>query len=291
MNTKIEKKSWYFFRFQELVMHDTRLDAFDKSTYAALSMHADSNTGICFPSLKTLAEKAGCSKPRLIKSIKNLVKKGYIEKKKRNDNIKGNMSNVYKVVDLSYINNALNNAKENDNKRLEKSLKMRLNLKNSAIPDYNEVLTLVNEINKGGKRDLQALVNEINKACKRDLHELEPNNENHINNDDDDGEKFQKEKISKKTTTLFKEVFEHPIKEYEKEELKKYNFSEKIIQDSIKRTGKFGGKTFAYLLEILDSYIENNVENIEDIKKLDKRKANNNNDNHNIKELEKRGWN
>ena len=289
MNEKIEMKSWYFFRFQELIMHDTSLDAFDKSTYAALSMHADTNTGMCFPSLKTLAEKAGCSKPRLIKSIKNLVKKGYIEKKKRKNDIKGNISNVYKVVDLSYINNALNNAKENNNERLEKALKLRLNLENSAIPDYNEVLTLVNEINKGGKRDLQGLVNEINKACKRDLHELEPNNKNHINNDDDDSRKSKKEIFDKKTNKLFKEVFEYSIKEYQKEELRKYKFSPKIIQYAIKKTGKFGGKTFAYLLEILDSYIENDIQNIEDIKKLNKRKRNNNNLDQ--KELEKKGWN
>ena len=84
-NIGIEKKSWYFFRMQELAFEDDNLDSYDKLIYAVISKYSDMDTGICYPSLKTIAEKASCSKDRAIKSIKHLKQAGYIKVKNRKD--------------------------------------------------------------------------------------------------------------------------------------------------------------------------------------------------------------
>ncbi|MFW6025574.1 MAG: helix-turn-helix domain-containing protein [Candidatus Woesearchaeota archaeon] len=155
----IEGKSWYYFRYQELVITDKKLDAFDKTTYGAICKFADSGSGIAYPSYKTLQELIPCGSQRLAKSIKNLVKAGYLIKKKRKSTRKdgGHESNIYKVVDLSHISKALKRAKDNKNKKMETMIKERLDRK--PIPDEDEIMDIVVKYRKEktNKEELEEL--------------------------------------------------------------------------------------------------------------------------------------
>ena len=157
MQLGIEEKSWYFFRYQELVIMDKNLDAYDKVTYGAICKFADSNTGISYPSLTTLQKLASCSMPRLIKSIDNLEKAGYIKRKKRLRQNKngGNKSNIYKVIDLSYISNAKKYAKENNNKKMLKKLNNRL--EKHPIPTEEEITKIRYNFQDNNDNELEKL--------------------------------------------------------------------------------------------------------------------------------------
>lgn len=139
----IEGKSWYYFRYQELVIADKKLDVYDKTTYGAICKFADSGSGIAYPSYTTLQEMIPCSRGRLSKSIKNLIRAGYLEKKKRQStrNDGGHESNIYKVVDLSHISRALKRAKDNKNKKMETIINKRL--KHRPIPNEDEMMDIV----------------------------------------------------------------------------------------------------------------------------------------------------
>ena len=244
----IEKKSWYFFRYQELVIDDENLSAYDKATYGAICKYADSKTGICYPSLKTLSKKAGCSKPRLIKSIKNLIEAGYIKKEKRQNEKKGNINNIYKVIDLSYLNQAIQYAKENNNEKLFNKIKTRLD--SHPIPDYQEITTLVNEIDKGSKSDLQGVVNEINNPSKRDLHELEPSN--YIKTEEEDA-RAKRKKIPDKIKQKFDQVFNRELSVELYEKMLKLYSDQKILLKALKVAEEKGDKP-CYMLEILSDW-------------------------------------
>jgi len=159
---EIEEKSWYFFRYQELIIIDKNLDAYDKTTYGAICKFADSNTGKSYPSLNTLQELASCSRPRLIKSIDNLVKAGYIKREKRLKKSKsgGHKSNIYTVIDLSYISNAKAYAKKNNNDKMLKVINDRL--KKYPIPTEEEIIEIRHKYqkNESSQKELDDLYKE-----------------------------------------------------------------------------------------------------------------------------------
>jgi len=136
-NIGIEKKSWYFFRLQEIVFEDENLDTYEKAIYAVISRYADLDDRICYPSMKTIAQKASCSINKTRKCINKLVKAGYITKKIRQKE-KGNYnSNLYRVKDLAYISNAINYAKENNNKKMLKKINEKL--QTHPLPTEKEI--------------------------------------------------------------------------------------------------------------------------------------------------------
>jgi len=57
------------------------LTALSKLVWARLAQYAGED-GICYPSLKTLAEEVGATKQGVIKAIKQLIKEGFIEQEK-----------------------------------------------------------------------------------------------------------------------------------------------------------------------------------------------------------------
>ncbi len=147
----IATKSWYFFRLQELVFDDPNLDTYDKVIYAVLSKYADYDTKICYPSIKTISEKASCSCPTTIKHIKKLVKAGYITKTKRKDKNNKDTSNLYKIKDLGYIYNLKKYAKENENNKLLKIIHKRL--KQHPIPTYEEIMNINSQLQKENQKN------------------------------------------------------------------------------------------------------------------------------------------
>lgn len=145
-NIGIEKKSWYFFRLQELVFEDKNLDTYEKAIYAVISRYADLDDKICYPSMKTIAEKASCSVNKARKCVNKLVKAGYITKKVRKRK-KGNYnSNLYQIKDLAYISNAINYAKKNNNNEMLK--KINETLKTHPLPTEKEITKIKYEYDR-----------------------------------------------------------------------------------------------------------------------------------------------
>ena len=58
-------------------------NVYDISVYVCLSKFADYGDKTSFPSYQTIADKIGCSRNKVISSVKNLVKLGLVTKKKR----------------------------------------------------------------------------------------------------------------------------------------------------------------------------------------------------------------
>lgn len=159
----IEGKTWYYFRYQELVIRDKKLDTFDKTTYGVICSFADSSTGIAYPSYNKLQEIIPCSRARLAKSIKNLIKAGYLVKKKRQTTREdgGHESNIYKVVDISHISKALKRAKDNNNNKMERIIRERLEKR--PIPSEDEIVEI---IYKYGKKNKESSKDELDRLYK-----------------------------------------------------------------------------------------------------------------------------
>ena len=150
----IEKKSWYYFRLQELVFDDNNLKPRDKLVYTVINKYADMDSKTSYPSIDTIKEKAGySSKNTVLKAIRKLVNAGYITKKRRTDKNGRDTSNLYTVKDLGYINDLKKYAKDNKNKKLLNSINSRLN--KHPIPTYEEIMNLYTELKKEEKEKKQ----------------------------------------------------------------------------------------------------------------------------------------
>lgn len=55
----------------------------DKVIYASIRRFMNSETRECFPSIRKLKEKTGCSQNKIYDAIDRLIKAGFIEKKKK----------------------------------------------------------------------------------------------------------------------------------------------------------------------------------------------------------------
>lgn len=120
-----DNNPWYFTIVKNKALEDNRLDTYDKLTYVILSKFTNIKTNQCYPSLKTLKKLVRCSKPRLIKSLNNLIKRGYIRKERRQTEY-GDTSNLYTILDLNQ----------------------------SGFKSNFDLLEGVKEKNRGSKRDL-----------------------------------------------------------------------------------------------------------------------------------------
>jgi len=130
-----DDKVWYFTIVKNKALKDNRLDTYDKLTYVILSKFTNTKTAQCYPSLKTLKQLVSCSKPRLIKSLNNLIKIGYIRKERRRSEW-GATSNLYAILDIN----------------------------KSSLKSNFDLLEGVKEKNRGGKVDLpkKELINNYN---------------------------------------------------------------------------------------------------------------------------------
>lgn len=111
------------------VWNDENLSFYAKGFYCLLAKFADKN-GKCFPSLKTLSQVAGVSKPTIIKAIDELEKAGWIEITRRKVNVKQHISNLYCLPQLAYSSKG-------------------------------DLQTLVSDFNKPSKREFLPAVNDV----------------------------------------------------------------------------------------------------------------------------------
>lgn len=89
-----DSRLWTFTIVDNKVLDDSDLDTYDKLTYIALCKFANIQNSSCYPSIATLCKVVGCGNKRLIKSIDNLIAKGYITKYKRKKE-NSNDTNIY----------------------------------------------------------------------------------------------------------------------------------------------------------------------------------------------------
>ncbi|MEI4615439.1 helix-turn-helix domain-containing protein [Bacillus cereus] len=78
------------------------------AVYVTLCRHVNQETGVCFPSLATLCAKTKMSKNTVLKAITALIEYGYITKENRTRAGKGNVTNLYRINDVSTSVHAVN---------------------------------------------------------------------------------------------------------------------------------------------------------------------------------------
>jgi hypothetical protein len=88
------------------VLDDDSLTAHDVLVYATISRYADVNTGVAWPSRKTVADQARCDIKTVDRCVSRLVDAGFLEKHKRK-NEQGE-SNIYVVHEIVARQETLN---------------------------------------------------------------------------------------------------------------------------------------------------------------------------------------
>jgi hypothetical protein len=88
------------------VLDDENLTAHDVLVYATIARYADVNTGVAWPSRKTVAEQARCDIKTVDRCVSRLVDAGFLEKHKRRN--EAGESNVYVVHEIVAHQQTLN---------------------------------------------------------------------------------------------------------------------------------------------------------------------------------------
>lgn len=81
------------------VLEDEALSAHDVLVYATIAKWADNNTGIAYPSRRSIARAARCDIKTVDRCVTRLVAAGYLEKHKRRTET-GDDSNLYVVHEI-----------------------------------------------------------------------------------------------------------------------------------------------------------------------------------------------
>lgn len=97
-----KESGWHYTAIENIIIDTDKLNIYEKMTLIVLCRFADIKSKTCFPSLKTIAVKAGASKSTVQKSLKTLQEKGFIDISARLNDKDGNQSNIYTIKD-NYI--------------------------------------------------------------------------------------------------------------------------------------------------------------------------------------------
>lgn len=77
------------------VLLNEALSVYDKAIYCILCSYASNTDKSCYPSYKTIARKAGCSRRKVISVISHLEELGLVEKQEQFHSVGDNTSNLY----------------------------------------------------------------------------------------------------------------------------------------------------------------------------------------------------
>jgi predicted transcriptional regulator len=116
-------------------------NVYDISVYVWLSKFAANEDKSSFPSYQTIADKVGCSRNKVISSMKNLVNLGLVSKKKRRM-----QTSIYTIIHP-------------------------INLQNEVVHDVNSQTSKVHEVNSKGAGDAPEVVHEV---CTNYTHLTKP---------------------------------------------------------------------------------------------------------------------
>jgi DNA-binding Lrp family transcriptional regulator len=90
----------FFITDNEIIdVYASRIGPYAFTVYSALLRFANKD-GVCFPSLNTLAERLGFSKPTVIKAIETLIEHGLIQKVNRFNDKGEHISNLYLILEV-----------------------------------------------------------------------------------------------------------------------------------------------------------------------------------------------
>lgn len=138
-----------------------RFDKNDLLCYMVLCRFANNETGECYPSYKTIAEKMRVGVSTAIKAVKSLIDKGVVEVQQRKNENGGDTSNLYTIVNIN---------KDNENKKASTVPPVKAdkeNIKsNNSIPQNNKKYASKKEENK-------VLNNKHNNTVKNTFTEYE----------------------------------------------------------------------------------------------------------------------
>ena len=120
-----------------------RFDKNDLLCYMVLCRFANNETGECYPSYKTIAEKMRVGVSTAIKAVKSLIDKGVVEVQQRKNENGGDTSNLYTIVNIN---------KDNENKKASTVPPVKANKENiksnNSIPQNNKKYDSKKEENK-----------------------------------------------------------------------------------------------------------------------------------------------
>ncbi len=120
-----------------------RFDKNDLLCYMVLCRFANNETGECYPSYKTIAEKMRVGVSTAIKAVKSLIDKGVVEVQQRKNENGGDTSNLYTIVNIN---------KDNENKKASTVPPVKADKKNNktnnSIPQNGQKDTDKNKKNK-----------------------------------------------------------------------------------------------------------------------------------------------
>lgn len=73
-----DRRGWNHARIDKDLLVDDKLGAYEIAVYVGLAMHAEAQTGRCFPSLATLGKYIRASEPTVRAALKVLIDTGYV---------------------------------------------------------------------------------------------------------------------------------------------------------------------------------------------------------------------
>ena len=79
------------------ILQDESMTIYEKMAYVILCCYADRD-GICYPSYKTIAKKAGCSPRKAFDAVQSLEKSGLLIKQSQQNDNGRNGNNLYRIV-------------------------------------------------------------------------------------------------------------------------------------------------------------------------------------------------
>jgi predicted transcriptional regulator len=95
-NIGVKKKKWVVC-FENTIL-ELDLSIYEKMVYVVLCSHAKKD-GPAFPSVKTIAKEASCSRTKVFEALKTLEEQGVITRDNRIFQGRGQTSNLYEIID------------------------------------------------------------------------------------------------------------------------------------------------------------------------------------------------
>lgn len=232
------EKDWFWLENETVDRAD--LTIYEKMTYIVLARHANSES-TCFPSYNTIAQKAGCSRRKVIDCISSLEKKNLIKKEIRKS--EGDFSsNIYQVMSIKTIDMVtdMHQGSEQCSPKVVNSVHRG---SEQHAPKVVNAMHLNNTNNNNTNITTYSLViNRLNEVCNKNYKSSTPKTKKLI----------QSRLNENFTLEDFYKVIEFKSQEWLGTEMEKYLRPETL----------FGTKFEGYLNEKLS--IKNKIENIND---------------------------
>lgn len=227
--------------------------------------------GYFYVTIKDLKKETTLTKYRQTKAINNLKELNLIKTKKQGlpakryftilkENIIEQFYDLNRNNDKNLHNTQQNTKVENQRFKSDKDKQ------NSTSKDENQQNNPSNSYHDLEVKNSKTSKGKNGKLNGKNSTQLRINNKNNNKKEEEESE-LSTNKISEKTQKLFYQVYDRNMKNYEAKLILNYNFSDELLQKALKLTGTYGGKTLAYLLNILDQWNKKEINSLEEAEK------------------------